>query len=77
MLLMVVHEYHMIVLIFLTKYLFTILDIRFTIRIRIRKFGYPNFGYPNFRIRIRIVKLTIRNFRISEIRISEFSDIRF
>ncbi|MFS7949449.1 hypothetical protein Hanom_Chr06g00571701 [Helianthus anomalus] len=52
-------------------------DIRFTIRIRIRSFGYPNSGYPKFRIRIRIVKSTIRNVRISEIRISEFSDIRF
>ncbi|KAF5808560.1 hypothetical protein HanRHA438_Chr04g0156921 [Helianthus annuus] len=51
-------------------FFFRILDIRFTIRMDIRKFGYPNFGYPKFRIRIRIVKLAIRNFRISEIRIS-------
>ncbi|KAF5787132.1 hypothetical protein HanXRQr2_Chr10g0449381 [Helianthus annuus] len=52
-------------------------DIRFTIRIRIRNFGYPKVGYPKFRIRIRIVKSTIRNVRISDFRISEISDIRF
>ncbi|MFS7993083.1 hypothetical protein Hanom_Chr12g01089911 [Helianthus anomalus] len=44
---------------------FSISDIRFTIRIRIRNFGYPTFVYPKFRIRIWIVKSTIRNVRIS------------